>query len=466
MLILILIIGTVLRLINLNQSLWLDEAAQAIESARPLIQQFDIKADFWPPLYHILLHFWMYFGRSEIWLRIPSIVFSLGTVLVLFFLAEEFVKPKWALFSAFLLSISQFGIFYAQEVRPYSLSAFLGMLTVYFLIKEKYISYVISVILFIYCTYLAPFMLIGEGVYILLFNKSWLKNWIIAMVIGIIAFLPWLPEFFTQLNIGRGVISALPGWSEAVSTPLYKSLPLVFIKFTIGRISFANKIIYAGVFSGLFLMTIYLSLKSFLKERNNFIKIGIFFIIPILLAFFVSIFLPVLAPQRMLYELPLFYLLVTFGLKSLVNNKQRWIIISPLLLINIYSVFVYWTNPEFQREQWRQAVDYIENNRTAASSAVFVFPDTFAPWQWYSRGIVKAYGIAPEFVLTDNNLINFNPAFQKSDRIYYFHYLTDLTDPTHKTETYLRQLGFIEAAKKDFPGVGFVSIYEKAMANL
>ena len=66
---LILLLALILRLPFLNGSFWMDEAAQALESARPLSQQLDIIPDFQPPLIHLILHFAMYLGREEWWLR-------------------------------------------------------------------------------------------------------------------------------------------------------------------------------------------------------------------------------------------------------------------------------------------------------------------------------------------------------------------------------------------------------------
>ena len=45
-----------IRLIHLSQSFWLDEAAQALESARPLTEQFELSGDFQPPLFHLLVY--------------------------------------------------------------------------------------------------------------------------------------------------------------------------------------------------------------------------------------------------------------------------------------------------------------------------------------------------------------------------------------------------------------------------
>ena len=84
---LILIIGFILRSIGLNQSLWLDEAAQALESIRPLNQQFDIVGDFQPPLFHLLLHFWLYLGKNEIFLRLLPVLIGVLTIFVIYKLA-------------------------------------------------------------------------------------------------------------------------------------------------------------------------------------------------------------------------------------------------------------------------------------------------------------------------------------------------------------------------------------------
>src|SRR3990167_7167898 len=83
-LLLILLLSLVLRLISLNQSLWLDEGIQwwAVTTFpfKHLITEY-IKGDFNPPLYHAILYFWVkVFGDSEISLRFPSVLFGLGIV--------------------------------------------------------------------------------------------------------------------------------------------------------------------------------------------------------------------------------------------------------------------------------------------------------------------------------------------------------------------------------------------------
>src|SRR3989338_10999322 len=80
----ILVVALGLRLISLNQSLWLDEAIEwwAVRSfgLRELLTGYMV-GDFNPPGHHVLMWFWVrVFGESEIALRLPSVVFGVGIV--------------------------------------------------------------------------------------------------------------------------------------------------------------------------------------------------------------------------------------------------------------------------------------------------------------------------------------------------------------------------------------------------
>ena len=84
MIILILLLGLGLRVINLNQSLWLDEAIEILgvgeNSFVTLLTTYSI-GDFHPPLYHYILKVWdSIFGHSEIASRLPSAMFGVATV--------------------------------------------------------------------------------------------------------------------------------------------------------------------------------------------------------------------------------------------------------------------------------------------------------------------------------------------------------------------------------------------------
>ena len=311
---------------------------------------------------------------------------------------------------------------------------------------------------------MAPFLVLAHGIYIALFEKNSLKKWMISIGFMVVSFIPWIPQFIKQLNIGTGLVSALPGWGDAVSTPIVKILPLIFVKFIIGRITFDNKLVYGSISAILFTIFTYLTIKGCKKNIKMAKQLLVLLIVPIISAFLVSIFLPILAPQRVLYVLPIFYLLISLGLNSIDNKQVKIGIIGIFLVISSYSNYQCVTNVRFQREQWRQAVKFVESQGNSKSIAVFIFPEAFAPWKYYSRKIVPSIGVASKFVVNQQDLKQSFDRINKSDKVFLFHYLEDLTEPEKQVSKYLIDLGFIEIKKTDFPGVGFISIYEKYIA--
>src|SRR3990167_9329418 len=94
---LILAIGAILRLISLNQSLWLDEATSAVAARMPLTDIFTkfLPGDFHPPFYYVFLHFWtILFGTSEIALRAPSLLAGILTIYIVYLIGKELSGEK------------------------------------------------------------------------------------------------------------------------------------------------------------------------------------------------------------------------------------------------------------------------------------------------------------------------------------------------------------------------------------
>ncbi len=84
----IILLALALRLINLDQSLWLDEAVNVVDAKKTTFGRFLTEyplGDFHPPLYFAFL--WVLvrvFGDSELVVRMPSVIFGILNVLVVF----------------------------------------------------------------------------------------------------------------------------------------------------------------------------------------------------------------------------------------------------------------------------------------------------------------------------------------------------------------------------------------------
>lgn len=466
---LILLLACLLRIVNLNQSFWLDEAAQVIESSRPLSQQLDLAADFHPPLFHLILHFWMYLGKSEVWVRLPSVLFGVGSLILLYKLARVFFGEKESLIASLFLSISPYHIWYSQEARPYMLFVFLSLLSTLMLVKKRWILYTVSLVFCLYSLYFSPFLILGHIVYIFFIEKRHYKEFLLSLFISFLIFTSWTPHFLRQLEVGT--TGSFSGWSKVVSMTPFKASILTFVKFILGKTSFNSLLIYGIILTPIFILFCW-SLGKMRRRRKDK-AILLFFFIPFISSIFTSFFIPIIAPQRLIFLLPFFYLILARGINSIhrvgvgiipptrCKSAFRLLAILFICVVSLYGIFDYFLNPYVQREQWRQAVSFVEKDASGDDIVLFVFPEPFAPYLWYNKGLVEAWGIAPNFILEDRDLSNLLPDILNREKIYLFQYLTGLTDPEGKSHLFLQSNQFKNTSTKDFPGVGFIYIYEK-----
>src|SRR3972149_12198524 len=231
LIIVILVLGLGLRLINIHQSFWLDEASQAQLASPSLSQIWSGRGgDFHPPLFYFLAHFWLQFSRSEIWLRLLPISFGLANIWLIYIFARQLfpgqnLKLKnWSFnnghLASMLLALSPFHIYYSQEFRMYSLLALLGTLAMYLLVSRRYLW--LSIV----------------------YARRDLKLFTIHYLLLTIYYIPWLPQFARQLGSGLNIDNYLPGWRQVLSISPVKAFPVIFFKLVAGRISFISKYLY------------------------------------------------------------------------------------------------------------------------------------------------------------------------------------------------------------------------------
>ena len=116
----ILLVATALRFYQLGtESIWIDEQFSILDA-----ENLDLGTR---PLYYALLNVWMKFGSSDAWLRSLSIPFSLGCIGLTYLLSRRLLSSSVGLLAALLMSLSPLFVGYAQEIRMYSLSTFLGL---------------------------------------------------------------------------------------------------------------------------------------------------------------------------------------------------------------------------------------------------------------------------------------------------------------------------------------------------
>lgn len=452
----ILLLALFLRLITLNQSLWLDEAAQVIESSRPFWQQFDIAADFHPPFYHLFLHFWLLGGSSEVWIRLPSVIFSLGSIVMTYLIGTRLANKRTGVLASLFLTVSSYHVWYSQEARPYMLFVFLSLFATYLILKSRWFWYTILGIFAILTNYFTFFVFLSHLFYILFFQRKDIKNIIIALTIAAIIFWAWIPFFAQQLRVGLG--GQFHGWTSVVSVANVSLIPSTFAKFILGKITVSNNISASLVLIPEMALFI-ISCLTFWREKSGKILLSLFFT-PFVAAVIANAFIPVVAPQRLLFLLPLFYLILATWILKL---RFRLLILGILIIVTTSAIglWQYYTNSYVQRENWRAAISFIEKTETPKSVVLFAFPSPFAPYLWYYKGNSPSFGIAPSFIVSDDDLLILEEKISGKNTVYFFQYLTGLTDQKGMIRLYLSTHSYEEKEIRDFPGVGFIYRYEK-----
>jgi len=137
--------------IDKENGLWYDELLSysfAKESFPAGIIESVTKSEFQGIFHYLYLGLWMIlFGESDISLRFSSLVFGVALIPVVFFLGKELYSKGAGLFAALMVSLNPLLIYYSQEVRPYSLLAFLGAASFLFLFraekKQDFLNYLI-----------------------------------------------------------------------------------------------------------------------------------------------------------------------------------------------------------------------------------------------------------------------------------------------------------------------------------
>ncbi|MCL5091048.1 MAG: glycosyltransferase family 39 protein, partial [Patescibacteria group bacterium] len=324
----ILALGLILRLINLNQSLWLDEAVQALTSRGTFSGIFtELLGDFHPPFYHFLMYFWVrIFGSTEIALRMPSVLLGAGTVFLVYKIGKLGKLGKLGELAAIFLATSPFHLYYSQEVRMYAVSAFLVTGSFYFFLRDIFrgkenrkhwgnkgkLAYFLFTIVAIYTDYYAFFALLVQ--LFLLFLKKQYKTLLICLFAYLLIYLPWLPMFFRQWQTGKIATQILPEWGQLVNLSFFKALPLTLTKFFIGRVTIFNKKLYFFVVLGILGILGSLGVRAISKireEKQVWGKVIVLWLcLPIIIAWLVSFFVPNYQPFRLLICLPAFYLLL------------------------------------------------------------------------------------------------------------------------------------------------------------
>jgi len=202
--------GVVLRFLA-PPALWLDEA-QSVAIARADLADLvtGLRQDGAPPLYYLLLHGWTAaFGDGAVAVRSLSGLFSVLALPVGWAVARALAGPRVALGFLLLLASSPFAVRYGSETRMYSLVILLVLLGAGALLATvrrggpwPVAGLAATSAALLLTHYWSAYLLTVVGVGALAGLRRHpgpARRVLVGLVIGGLAFLPWLPVFLDQL---------------------------------------------------------------------------------------------------------------------------------------------------------------------------------------------------------------------------------------------------------------------------
>jgi len=403
-LVLVLLVAFGLRLYSLpDKEMWYDEAFAVLYAENELgsivygtITPVEgAAADIHPLLYYFFLHGWMGIGQSPFLVRFPSVVFGLVSICLLFRIAKELFDAQAALLAATLAAISPFHIWYSQEARMYSLLCLLSLLSIYLFVKagksnewRHWIGFGLCTGVALYVHNLAFLIIVALDLVVLL-RRRWalLRRLVVAHVVSLLLFLPWLllvPGQFAKVRQAYWI--PRPGPTELVRT-------LIVFNFNLPGPNWALP--FTLFFSLLLLaLTLYRLLRraspSGARSWATDLCLSLSFV-PVLTMFAISQIKPVYIERALLASALLYY--ATVARAMLRSRLPRLVVISliPIPLLLATSLWFQYNYAGFPRSPFREANAYLRERYVAGDVIVHDSKLSFFPSHYYDRGLAQEY---------------------------------------------------------------------------
>jgi len=334
-------------LVFLVQSLWRDEAFSYFLAKKNILQIVFLTAkDFNPPLYYLLLHFWMkFFGSSEIALRIFSLLAFWATLYIIYLILTEILRissKKSFIYLLFFL-FNPLLLCYAFEVRMYSLFAFFATACFYAFYRKKKWLYFTTTLLGLYTHYFMFFAVASQLIYLVILKKNKIKTSISikSIIPPLVFFIPWIIYVSKMVTTSGSFWIAAPNLIEIFYLPafIFTGYELAHNYLPVAKDGTVHSLIYLS----LVLLVVTIAGYFQIKKKNKKEISSLFYYLAIwglgipLAVFFISFIKPIFLPRYLIFTTVGLFLLLIVSFKALPKLLQ--LITLFLLVITIFYSF-------------------------------------------------------------------------------------------------------------------------------
>lgn len=354
-----------------------------------------------PPLFEMLLHFWIkVFGIEPLSVRLFPMIFASLSPLALYMFAERFFSRSVAVTGSLLLCFSSLLLYYAHDCRVYSLLVLLSILSMHFFLMIEnrkvradlpVVGFVIINTLLIYAHYFGFFILFFQATFLLMYNRKRLLYFALLYIIVLILYIPHLIVFISRFGVSvkNGTWIDPPAGVESLYNMLW---------------SFCNEPL-TTVSVILLLLAALAALIVRRKPRTAnraVVLVVIWFVIPFFGMFFISYKVPMYISRYLIFCIPAFYLLIAACIDVLFTQRRFNTIIRAIIVI-LFALTLK-INPD-KKHRIAEAAQLIKEQKDPLT-LVLVYPHDMVPGfaYYYNRESFSETGDGKEYHLTDSLL--------------------------------------------------------------
>ena len=383
-------------------NLWRDEAFSVNVAQNSLEKIVAITSnDVHPPLHMFILHYWMdVFGKSEVATRVVSVIFGVIAVFFTYKVSTlNFAEMKYRLIATLFAATTPMMLYYAVEVREYSMLVAVTMMTVYFALKtisptnrKEYVYFSIAAAVGLYVH--AMFVIILFSIFVWQFLVIVMRNrfslgkllkirqhllWVFgSYVVAGVLFLPWLRIFLIQLTrVNDGFWLQFHPWTD-----LQDSFRMFFTSdryaanlqwFTPTLLKFMSNFGIAVTVIGA------LAIKR--KNAKDYAGHNFFALLIVIMlgtVWLISFKTPLYFLRYLVFIIPLIGLVFTQGIAALdrlVNKKLVLIFVAVFLIANVFLYFDNILQDPNLKTDYKSAISWIG---AVGPNAVILHPHGFS----------------------------------------------------------------------------------------
>jgi mannosyltransferase len=399
LLIALLVIASGLRFYHLEyQSLWVDEIA-TMNGSDPdrtwaLVVEY-CRYD-QPPAYFFAMHAWFKaFPFNDFFGRMPAALLGLAGIIAMYFFGKEVKDSRTGLIAAIITTFSYIHILFSQEARFYTL-LFLGTALSYlFFIRSVKFKAILDFVLYgiftsivLYTHYFGLVVFATQGLlfcFLLILYPRSSRFILLSIITGIavaISIIPWIPVFFSDIQIKEF-------WIQM--EPFYFPLKYFYVYFkdVVSCLAFGSALIFYG----------FKTYRQYSTSRSisqvDFILIGGVLFSMLIPLIYSLVRTPMLQVRYTLILLPALIIMISIGIGYLAGRYQ-WVLVAVTSCTSIFSLLVveeYYSR--VRKEDWRGIVARVIDEGKPGELVISSQP-------WYCNYYFKVKGSATRAFTIDD----------------------------------------------------------------